>query len=102
MAGVGNNPSSWSLNNSAFTGWSFTDAVMYRANLVWDTNALAWVKETQPGGGGGGGAGGNFPTVKNSTDVGETLTIAAGFQFICAGYFNNFGDVVNLGEMVVL
>lgn len=37
---------SWSLNNPDFTGWNFTENVMYRANLYWDVNSLSWVKAT--------------------------------------------------------
>lgn len=38
---------------------------VYSRNLVWDTNLLDWVSETQPGGGGGGGA----VTVADGADV---------------------------------
>lgn len=37
---------SWSLNNPDFTGWNFTENVMYRAILYWDANSLSWVKAT--------------------------------------------------------
>lgn len=40
--------------------------------------------------------------VQPSTASTQALTINAGNQFICAGYFDNLGDVINLGEMVVL
>ncbi len=49
-----------------------------------------------------GGAGGNFPLVKNSTDIAETLTITAGFQFICARTFANRGTVINRGDFILL
>ena len=47
-------------------------------------------------------AGGNFPTVKNSTTVAETLTIAAEFQFLCWNNFVNLGGITNSGNMVIL
>lgn len=43
---------------------------MSTANRVWDTNALAWVKETQPSAGGGGGA----VTIADGADVAQGTT----------------------------
>ena len=65
---------SWSLNNPDFTGWNFNENVMYRANLVWDTVGLTWVKQTSTGGGGGGGA----VTIANGADTnaGSTTDVA--------------------------
>ena len=45
---------SWSLNNPDYVGWNFNESKMYRAQLVWDTNTLAWAKMTQPGSTAGG------------------------------------------------
>lgn len=59
---ITNNRNSWSINNPDYTGWSFTDGVMLRANLVWDTNTLAWVKSTGGTGPGTNVAVTNFPS----------------------------------------
>lgn len=63
---MGTDRESWSLNNPDFIGWNFSESVMYRAQLVWDTGSLSWVKMTQPGGGGGGGG---PVTVADGVDV---------------------------------
>jgi hypothetical protein len=45
--------------------------VVHSRNYVWDANALAWVRETQPtGGGGGGGA----VTIADGADVAQGTT----------------------------
>jgi copper(I)-binding protein len=48
------------------TGLAYNSAQQY----VWDTNALAWVKMTQPGAGGGGGA----ATIADGADIAEGAT----------------------------
>jgi hypothetical protein len=49
-----------------------------------------------------GAGGGNFPLSKQSTDIGETMTITAGFMYHALRNFTNNGSIVNLGDMGVL
>jgi hypothetical protein len=58
---------SWTLNNPDFTGWNFNENVMYRAQLVWDTNSLQWVKSTGGTGPGSNVSVTNFPNVQKVT-----------------------------------
>jgi hypothetical protein len=64
--------------------------------------SLNYAREDHTHGTPAAGASGNYTTIKNSADVAETLTITAGFQFICWNIFENRGDIVNRGDMVVL
>ena len=43
-----------------------------------------------------------WPTIQNSTLVSDTVTIAAGFQMIVARTFNNVGNIINNGDMIIL
>jgi hypothetical protein len=47
------------------------------------------------------GGGGTWTTVQNSTLVTDTMTVTAGFQFLCARTFNNVGSIINNGDFVI-
>jgi hypothetical protein len=64
--GGGAHEKRWFRDNADGTFGEETSA----ANRVWDTNALAWVKETQPSAGGGGGA----ATIADGADVAQGTT----------------------------
>jgi len=50
----------------------------------------------------GGGAASPWSLVKQSVDVGETLTIPLGYQLIVVRTFTNLGTINNSGEMHIL
>ena len=66
---------SWSLNSPEFTGWNFSENVMYRANLVWDTGLLQWVKSTGGTGPGSNVAVTNFPNPFLTSSFDELLNL---------------------------
>jgi hypothetical protein len=47
------------------------------------------------------GASGPWTIVQNSTLVTDTLTVTAGYQFLCGRTFNNVGAIINNGDFII-
>ena len=63
--------------------------------------SLNYAREDHSHGTPAAGASGPWTFVQNSTLVTDTMTIPAGYQFLCGRTFNNVGAIVNNGDFII-